>query len=165
MLIRTEQPGDVTAIHAIHVASFPTGLEANLVDALRTAGHLTISLVAEVDGRIVGHVAFSPVTAANGSVGIGLAPVAVIESHRCHGVAANLISEGLVACQTAGFTWAVVLGEPAYYSRFGFRPASEFGLSDEYGGGQYFQAMELLPDGMPNAAGLVKYAPEFAVCE
>src|SRR5436190_24334124 len=112
MLVRSEQPGDIAAIHAVNAASFPTELEANLVDALRVAGHLTVSLVAEVDGTVVGHVAFSPVTAASGARGIGLGPVAVMESHRRQGVAARLISEGLLGCQSAGFAWAVVLGEP-----------------------------------------------------
>jgi putative acetyltransferase len=164
MQIRSEQPGDESAIHAVHAASFPTELEASLVAALRAAGRLTISLVAEVDEALVGHVAFSPVMAASGAKGIGLAPVAVLKSHRRQGIAARLIREGLLKCQSKGFAWAVVLGEPAYYGRFGFRLASEFGLSDEYGGAPYFQALELLPGGMPVGAGLVKYAPEFAAC-
>jgi putative acetyltransferase len=58
-----------------------------------------------------------------------------------------------------------VLGEPAYYARFGFRPAAEFGLTDEYGGGQAFQAVELAAGGLPAGAGLVRYAPEFAAVE
>ena len=61
-----------------------------------------------------------------------------------------------------GFGWVVVLGEPEYYSRFGFRPASAFGLSDEYGGGPAFQAVELVAGALPVGAGLVRYAPEFA---
>jgi putative acetyltransferase len=62
----------------------------------------------------------------------------------------------------ANFGWVVVLGEPAYYARFGFRPASEFGLSDEYRGGSAFQAMELIDGALPAGAGLVRYAHEFA---
>ncbi len=57
----------------------------------------------------------------------------------------------------------MVLGEPAYYSRFGFRPAPEFGLSDQYGGGSAFQVIELVPGALPVGAGLVRYAPQFAV--
>jgi putative acetyltransferase len=119
-------------------------------------------LVAEVEGAVVGHIAFSPVTTASGAVGVGLAPVAVAESHRRRGIAAALVRAGLEACHAAGFGWAVVMGEPAYYSRFGFRPAAEFGLSDEYGGGQAFQAIELVAGALPVGAGLVRYAPEFA---
>jgi putative acetyltransferase len=164
MLIRPEQPSDITSIHAVHVASFPTELEANLVDALRAAGHLSVSLVADADEAVVGHVAFSPVTTTSGARGIGLGPVAVIESCRRQGVAAKLIREGLAACQAAGFTCAVVLGEPKYYGRFGFRSAAEFGLSDEYGGEEYFQAIDLSPGALPVGAGLVRYSPAFSAC-
>lgn len=162
MLVRPERPADAMAIRAVHVASFPTDAEARLVDLLRAAGRLTISLMAEADGAIVGHVAFSPVTTATGVVGAGLAPVAVVPAHRRRGIAARLIAAGLDACRAAGFGWAVVLGEPGYYARFGFRPATEFGLADEYGGGPAFQAMELVRGQLPTGAGLVRYAPEFA---
>jgi putative acetyltransferase len=161
-VVRPEQPGDIAAIHALHAASFPTDAEARLVSLLRAAGHLPVSLVAEADGAVVGHVAFSPVVAATGAVGAGLAPVAVLAPHRRQGIAARLIEAGLAACRSAGYGWAVVMGEPAYYSRFGFRPASAFGLSDEYGGGPAFQVVELVPAGLPSGAGLVRYAPEFA---
>jgi putative acetyltransferase len=162
-LIRREQSGDVSAIYAVHAASFPSDGEARLVDALRAAGRLPVSLVAEVGGAVVGHVAFSPVTTASGAVGVGLAPVAVAWSQRQQGVAAELIRAGLKACEQLGFGWAVVLGKPTYYARFGFRPAVEFGLSDAYGGGAAFQAVELVPGALPVGAGLVRYAPEFAL--
>jgi putative acetyltransferase len=160
--IRPERPGDAGAIHAVHAASFPTVDEAQLVDRLRDAGHLSVSLVAEEGGAIIGHVAFSPVTVASGVEGVGLAPVAVLEAHRRQGVAARLIEAGLAGCRSAGFRWAVVLGEPKYYSRVGFRPAMGMGLSDEYEGGPAFQAMELTPGGLPTGAGLVRFGPEFA---
>jgi putative acetyltransferase len=163
--IRPEVPEDVEAIHAVHVGAFPAPLEARLVDLLRAAGRLTVSLVAVVDGVVIGHVGFSPVTAANGATGIGLAPVAVAEAHRRQGVAARLIEAGLESCRAAGFEWAVVLGSPHYYGRFGFRPAPAFGLSDEYGGGDAFQVLELVPGSLPVGTGLVKYAPEFAAFE
>jgi putative acetyltransferase len=160
--VHPERPGDAAAIHAVHAGSFPTDLEASLVDLLRAAGRLPVSLVAEVSGAVVGHVAFSPVTAASGAVGAGLAPLAVSGPYRRQGIAAELVRRGLEACRAAGFGWAVVLGAPAYYSRFGFRPASEFGLSDEYGGGPAFQVVDLVPGALPAGAGLVQYAPEFA---
>ena len=161
--VHPERPGDAEAIHAVHAASFPTEAEARLVGLLRAAGRLPVSLVAEVGGAVVGHIAFSPVIAASGAAGAGLAPVAVAAPHRRQGIAAELVRAGLEACRVGGFGWVVVMGEPAYYGRFGFRPAAEFGLADEYGGGPAFQAIELVPGALPVGAGLVQYAPEFAV--
>jgi putative acetyltransferase len=160
--IRVERAGDAGPIHAVHASSFPAAAEARLVDRLREAGRLSVSLVAEEGGRVIGHVGFSPVTVASGEAGAGLAPVAVLEGSRKQGIAARLIEAGLDGCRAAGIRWAVVLGEPGYYGRFGFREAREFGLFDEYGGGPVFQAMELEPGGLPRGAGLVRYAPEFA---
>lgn len=165
MTIRPERPDDVNAIRAVVEAAFPTPAEARLVDLLRAAGRLSISLVAEVDGRVVGHVAFSPVRAKAGAVGAGLAPLAVLTDHRRRGIGARLVEAGLAACRAAGFGWVVVLGEPTHYARFGFRPAREAGLSDEYGGGDAFQVVELAPGALPANAGLVRYAPEFASLE
>jgi putative acetyltransferase len=146
----------------VHAASFPTPVEARLVDLLRAAGRLRVSLVAEIGDVIVGHIAFSPVAAASTAAGAGLAPIAVIEAHRRRGVAAELVRKGLDACRQAGVGWVVVLGDPAYYARFGFRAASEFGLRDDYGGGDAFQAVELIRGGLPVGAGLVRYSEEFA---
>jgi putative acetyltransferase len=160
--VQPERPDDLPVIHALHAASFQSDAEARLVDALRAAGRLPVSLVARVGGAVVGHVAFSPVTAAAGVAGVGLAPLAVAAAHRRRGVAAELVRAGLAACRTAGFGWAVVLGEPAYYARFGFGPATDFGLSDEYGGGPAFQTVELIAGALPAGAGQVRYAPEFA---
>ena len=162
IVVRPEQLGDAGAIYAVHAASFPSAKEARLVDLLRAAGRLCVSLVAEVDGVVIGHIAFSLVTVKTGACGAGLAPLAVAGSHRRQGVAAALVRAGLEACRAAGFGWVVVLGEPAYYSRFGFRAGSEFGLYDEYSGGPAFQCVELAPGTMPAEAGLVRYAPEFA---
>jgi putative acetyltransferase len=160
--IRSEHEGDLAGIRAVHLACFPTDAEANLVDQLRSAGRLVVSLVAEDTGALVGHIGFSPVTVVGGLVGAGLAPVAVLAGYRRQGIAGELVRCGLVACRVAGFGWAAVLGEPAYYTRFGFLPAPNFGLWDEYGGGPAFQTVELTSGAMPTGAGLVRYAPEFA---
>lgn len=160
--VRPEQPGDAAAIHALLAASFPTDAEARLVDLLRAAGHLTLSLVADEDGAVVGHVAFSPVDVERGAGGIGLAPLAVAASHRRRGLGAELIRVGLADCRSGGYGWVVVLGDPAYYGRFGFRPAALVGLSDEFGGGAAFQVLELVPAALSSVQGLVRYAPEFA---
>jgi putative acetyltransferase len=160
--VRPEAQGDPPAIHAVHAASFPTDAEARLVDLLRDAGRLHVSLVAEVERAVVGHVALSPVTMPGADDGMGLGPVAVLPAHRCRGLADLLCREGLAICERSGAGFVVVLGDPDYYRRFGFRPAADFGLHDEYGGGDAFQALELRPGAIPPAGGLVQYAPEFA---
>jgi putative acetyltransferase len=165
MNVRPEQPADREAAHAVHVASFPTDLEARLVDMLRAAGKLTISLVAEEEGQILGHVGFSPVTAPGATGGVGLAPVAVLPAFRRRGIAAELIRQGLAVCGELDYSFVVVLGEPDYYRRFGFTPAAAWGLQDEYGGGQAFQALELRADAIPPGSRIVRYAPEFAMVE
>lgn len=131
------------------------------MDALRAAGRLTLSLVAVEEGVVAGHVALSPVRVTGAADGIGLAPVAVLPAFRRRGIADRLIRMGLERCGEQGFGFVVVLGEPEYYGRFGFRPASDWGLSDEYGGGDAFQALELRPGAIPRGAGVVRYAPEF----
>jgi putative acetyltransferase len=163
--VRPEEAGDIPAIFAVHRASFPTIAEAQLVDALRSARRLSVSLVAVSKDGIVGHVAFSPVSVASGSIGAGLGPFAVAENHRRKGIGAQLVETGLTACRADRFGWLVVLGEPVYYSRFGFRPASLFGLSDEFQGGLAFQALELIPGELPQGSGLVRYSTEFTSLE
>jgi putative acetyltransferase len=163
--IRVEAPGDIDDIHHVHAVSFPTSLEAKLVDALRDAGRLRISLVAEEGGAVVGHVAFSPVTVEGSGNGAGLGPVAVLPDFRRRGIADKLIRAGLAECGRWQFGFVVVLGDPHYYRRFGFLPAAQWKLSDEYGGGDAFQAMELGAGIIPRSGGIVRYAPEFSMVD
>ena len=162
---RPEHPADQTAIRAVHEASFPTTYEARLVDALRAADNLHVSLVAQERQSVVGHVAFSRVSVAGATDGVGLAPLAVLAASRRHGIGERLVRAGLMICEHAGNGFVVVLGDPAYYGRFGFERASRWGLVDEYGGGEAFQALELRPGAIPVGAGVVRYAPEFAAAE
>lgn len=162
-LIRPERFDDVTAIRRVHEAAFPADAEAKLVDRLRTAGRLAVSLVAIVDAEVVGHIAFSPVTLAGVPIGLGLAPLAVLPTVAGRGIGAALVRAGLAACRQQGTGLVVVLGDPTYYARFGFTPASQFALRDEYGGGDAFQAIELTPGAVPAGGGLVRYGEEFAV--
>ncbi len=157
---RDEARSDRAAIDAIHAAAFPSAAEADLVSALRDAGLLVTSLVAIVDGAIVGHVAFSPVVIGGQDVAAtGLAPVAVLPSFRRRGVAAALVGARIAARRAAGDVGVVVLGDPAYYARFGFVPARRFGLEDSYGGGDAFQVLGLGRGSIP--AGKVRYAAAF----
>lgn len=164
--IRPETPADHRATREVLVAAFPTPLEADLVDALRAAGHLAALLVAVENGVIVGCIAFSPVTSEKPTpvAGVGLAPVAVAPALERRGIGGELIRQGLHNCRVTGFGWAVLLGDPGYYRRFGFERASKFGLGNEYGVDEEFMAVELLPGSIPHNCGLVRYAPEFAMC-
>ena len=167
MNVRAEDQADRQAIHAVLTVSFPTEGEARLVDALRAAGRLSISLVAEEGGEVVGHVAFSPihVADADGGDGLGLGPVAVLPAFRRRGIADRLVREGLEVAERRGHGLVVVLGDPHYYGRFGFRPASGWELHDEFGGGAAFQALELRSGAIPSGGGLVRYDPEFSALE
>ncbi len=164
-IIRRERPADVLAIRRLHEVAFPTPAEARLVDGLRRSGRLVVSLVAEESSEIVGHVAFSPVSAGASSEGLGLAPLAVASGRRRRGVGSALVRGGLDAGRRAGFGFVVVLGEPAYYERFGFAAARGWGLLDEYGGGAAFQALELRPGAIPRGSGAVRYGDEFALLD
>jgi putative acetyltransferase len=163
LTIRPEGPFDVPAIHAVHLAAFGTDVEARLVEALRAAGRLSISLVADAGGAVVGHVAFSPVTVGATAGGLGLAPVAVLPGVQGRGIGSRLVEEGLKHARSSGVPFLVLLGEPGFYARFGFRAASAHGLADEYGGGAAFQVMDLTEGGIPPEGGLVRYAPECAL--
>jgi putative acetyltransferase len=162
-IVREEKPSDEAAIRHVLNAAFPGPLEAQLIDDLRRAGNLTISLVAEIDGQVVGHVAFSPVAVAKQVRGLGLAPLAVLPSVHRKGVGTTLAKAGIAKCRQLGTGFIVVLGSPAYYERFGFQPASKWSLTDEYEGGAAFQTMELIPGAVPAGGGLVQYGPEFAI--
>src|SRR5262245_26783884 len=121
--LRPERPSDAADVRAVHVAAFPTPAEANLVDALRSAGHASVSLVAEADGKIVGHILFSPMSIAEHPAitdGLGLAPLAVLPALQRRGIGAALVREGLDSCRKLGAGFVAVLGDPAYYTRFGF---------------------------------------------
>jgi putative acetyltransferase len=163
--IRPEGPADIAAIRRVLEAAFPTAAEARLVERLRDGGHLLISLVAEEDGAVVGHIAFSPVQvdgAAPAGGGVGLAPVAVLPGHQRQGLGGRLIREGLAACERAGYEFVVVLGEPAYYRRFGFDRAARRGLGNEYDAVEEFMVLELKGGAIPTSGGMVRYGPEFA---
>jgi putative acetyltransferase len=168
LTIRPENVGDVAAVRAVHGAAFPTDAEARLVDRLRDGGQARVSLVAEVDGAVVGHILFSPVsvvTAAGDREGLGLAPLAVLPAHQRRGVGAALVRAGLEACRQQGCGFVVVLGHPEYYPRFGFRRADAVGLGNDYGADAAFMVVELQPGALPAGGGAVKYGPEFAEWE
>ena len=163
--MRAEIPADGPAIRAIHLLAFPTSQEADLVESLRGNGAATLSLVAEYQGAVVGHVMFSPVQIGDGSGavdGLGLAPVGVLPHRQNQGIGSQLIRDALQKLETGKCPFVVVLGEPAFYSRFGFKPAREFGVRCKWDVME--DAFMLLPfdkDRVAAASGLARYRGEF----
>ena len=147
MWIREESPDDIDAIHDLVLAAFAGigvpgegRLEARTVDTLRADHALAVSLVADIDGRIAGHVAFSPARPSRDGDGwYVLGPVAVDPADQGHGVGGALIRAGLRMLQEREANGCVVLGDPGYYSRFGFRPDPLLTLPDAPDGA--FQAL------------------------
>jgi putative acetyltransferase len=168
MLIRAEEPRDWAAVHAVNVSAFETSEEASLVDALREHARPLVSLIAEDDGAIVGHIMFSPVSlAGHPSLKImGLAPMAVAAKHQRKGIGSALVRAGLEQCAQLGFGAVVVLGHPAYYPRFGFLPSTRCGIGCEYDvPEEVFMVVELQDGFLRGASGKVKYHAAFGACQ
>jgi putative acetyltransferase len=166
MSIRLEEEIDWFAVHTLNTAAFDTPAEALLVDALRQETTPTVSLVAEEDGIIVGHIFFSPVTLLSRPdlKLMGLAPMAVDKDYRRKGIGAALVRGGLEQCEAIGVAAVVVIGDPTYYVRFGFLPASKFGLRCEFEvPSDAFMALELERGAFDNASGIVRYHPSFSL--
>ena len=165
MRVRPPLPRDVDAVLAVHRAAFAREDEARLVAALRANGRHVFEQLAECDGAIVGHVMFSPVRIAEGNDGlaIGLAPMAVRPDWQRRGIGTGLLQAALRELAATPYRAVVVLGDPAFYGRFGFRPAAAAGLHDTYGGGDAFMALALREGGLNGYRGQVDYAPEFDV--
>ncbi len=163
--VRLEAAGDQAEVHSVVTAAFGRPDEARLIAELRDQPGV-ISLVATNGGTILGQALFSPVTNAAGSAartGIALGPIAVRPSQQRRGVGAALVEEGLKRCREAGYCAAFVLGDPAYYSRFGWKSAVEHGLRcawDDLPAG-LFQAQTLHPGGLTDWSGLIEYHPAF----
>jgi putative acetyltransferase len=165
MTVRSERPGDIAAIRGVNLAAFGRAVEANLVDALRAQAAPIVSLVADDSGSMTGHILFSPVTL-SGSPDLkimGLAPMAVVPARQREGIGSALVGAGLEACKQLGFGAVVVLGHAGYYPRFGFVPASRFGVASEYDvPDDVFMAVELEPGALRGVSGTIRYHSAFA---
>ena len=165
MLIRAEKENDRDAVYAVNVSAFETPSEANLVDALLEQAQPVVSLVAEDNGEVVGHIMFSPVSLSDypDLKVMGLAPMAVAPEHQRKGIGSALVRAGLEQCEQLGYAAVVVLGHPEYYPRFGFSPSSQFGIYSEYEVPEdVFMAMELQPGALSGKTGRVKYHAAFS---
>jgi len=161
MIIRAEKPEDQIGIRHINTEAFDTDAEVNLIDALRKRGIPLISLVAEENGELVGHILFSPVTleADNCSVSMaGLAPMAVAPAFQKREIGSMLVEEGLRHCKKEGYDAVCVLGHPDYYPRFGFVPSVNYGIKSEFDvPAEVFMAKELREGALAECNGIVKY--------
>ena len=157
-MIRDERPADIDAIRQINLVAFGRPVEARLVDELRADGDLLYSLVALEDGRIVGHIAFSPMAAPFRALGLG--PIAVVPDRQRRGFARRLIESGLARATVDGWQAVFLLGNPAFYERFGFSAASAAGFVTPYAG-PHFMVRPLGDGALPTLTGNVAYAPAF----
>lgn len=165
MIIRNERSSDIEAITQVTVAAFrdcPHGdhTEQFVICALRAAGALIVSLVAELDGTVVGHIAFSPVTISGRDCDwYGMGPVSVPPEYQRQGIGSALINEGLRLLGTLGGKGCVLVGDPNYYTRFGFGNRPELTL--EGVPQEYFLALPL-DDDIPS--GVVVFHEGFSAC-
>ncbi len=164
MLIRTEQVTDIPEIHAINRAAFDAATEANLVDVLRSGAENVVSLVAEEDGEIVGHIMFSPVqlTGAADVRAMALAPMAVAPGRQRAGIGSALVRAGLEKCQRLGIDAVFVVGHPTSYPRFGFKSASSVGFACEFDvPDEVFMVAELAAGVLDGKTATVTFHPAF----
>jgi putative acetyltransferase len=163
LTVRLARAEDAPHLRRVHEAAFGSGAEASLVEQLVADGDASLSLVALVGDERVGHLLFSPVTVCHERCdGLGLAPLGVHPTWQRRGVGSKLVTAGLAACRRRGVGFVVVLGDPEYYQRFGFEPAADRGLGNEYGATSAFAVIELRTGGIPAAGGVARYAPAFA---
>lgn len=164
--IRPEQPSDYARVDEIQRAAFGQDGEARLVEALRERAKPYLSLVAESAGEVVGHVLFSPVSIEG--IGdppplAGLAPLAVSPEMQGRGAGSALVRAGLRDCEALDWQVVFLLGNPAYYSRFGFTLSAERGLRYESEAfDAAFQLCELVPGALSGCSGWVRYHPAFS---
>ena len=164
-LIRDERPADAEAVSAVLVAAFGGGAEARLVQRLRASGKIFCALVAEEKGRVLGHMVFSRIAVESGGSEIAvlaMAPLAVMPAFQRLGIGSALVSAGLERCRMERHARVMVLGDPVYYGRFGFVPASRFGLKCPFPvPEESFMAIELEPGAFAQVSGVVHYGHEF----
>jgi putative acetyltransferase len=164
IVIRSESPEHIAAIHLVNRHAFGRPDEADLVDALRNQGAVLGSFVALLDEEIVGHVLFSRMSIEAGDPvpAVALAPVAVLPQHQRAGIGAQLIRHGLERLRTDGERIVLVLGEPEYYGRFGFSAEKAARLATPFPPEAYM-ALELTSGALNGVGGKVRYPAPFGL--
>lgn len=161
--IREEKIRDREAVRGVNAAAFGGEAEGALVQHLYDDGEVLFGLVAEVEGQVVGHILFSrlPVETEQGVVSAAaLAPLAVLPEWQRQGIGTALVREGLTRCRERRVPAVVVLGDPGYYGRFGFRADLASGLQTPWTG-PYLMAVELVPGGLAGGQGVARYPTAF----
>ena len=159
MIIRSETSGDVAAIRIVEEVAFGRADEARLIDDLRDAGDSVFSLVAVDGDTVVGHVLFSRMKAPFPA--LALAPVAVQPEYRRTGIGSRLIREGIARSEAEGWAGIFVLGDPAFYRRFGFDAGKASGFISPYAG-PHLMALPIGRSELPANAGSIQHAHAFA---
>ena len=160
--LRLEQPGDEAAIRAVNRRAFGTEQECGIVDALRSNGVALLSLVATLEGRVVGHIMYSPASIGE-MTGAALGPMSVVPEHQRQGIGTRLVEAGIERLRSAGCPFIVVLGHAHYYPRFGFRPAAAHGITCEWDvPDDVFMMLMLDPVRMAGISGPARYRREFS---
>lgn len=158
MIVRYETPDDAVAIRCVVAAAFDQTAECDLVDSLRKSGDSVISLVADDAGLIVGHVLFSRLAAPDRC--LALAPVSVTPDRQGQGIGSRLIRDGLARAKGDGWRAMFVLGDPNYYTRFGFDVALADKFETVYPKPNHM-ALELIARALGDREGAVNYPPPF----
>jgi len=165
MKTREETPPDIKKVWEVNSEAFETEDEATLVNALRSSGCVYLSLVAETENKVVGHILFTPVELSGSKNKLkimGLAPMAVLSQYQNKGIGSKLVQAGLELCQSLGYDAVVVLGHPDYYPKFGFVPSINYGIKSKYEvPDEAFMILELKPGSLNNHQGVIEYHEEF----
>lgn len=165
LTIRSETRFDLASIRNVNEKAFGGCEEADIVDTLRRRGAVLLSLVAVLDSAVVGHILFSPleiVTPQSRVSAAALGPMGVLPPHQRRGIGSRLVERGLETLRREGLSAVVVLGHPHYYPRFGFVPASTFGIRCQFDvPDEAFMAMELRRGALAGVEGVAHYRPEF----
>lgn len=162
-LIREEHPEDAEPVREILIAAFGRESEARLVERLRASGKIACALVAEEKGRVLGHVAFSAIAIGEDRISaLSMAPLSVMPAFQRLGIGSALASAGLERLRQEKQQRVLVLGDPAYYLRFGFVPAARFGLKCPFPAPEdAFMAIELQSGAFKGLSGMAQYGHEF----